>query len=687
MKTKRFSPWDTSHSCDNNLWEVFLNNKVSKICKFNKNYESDLQCFTTTIEKVYRTIKEYNFLNLLVFGFIQSGKTDFIIGTISKVFSKKNINIVFSINQNNTDLLLQTINRTKDIIKSNVYDFNEARKNKYQIIEEIKKGNGVALFLLKNKEHLKFANELVFEIGNKNINYKSLIIDDEGDSMSHDNINKEKSTTIFKLIKDLKTQSNSNFISITATPFVHFLLKDTDYLKPNKCFSLKPSTGYTGISSFINNLVENDKSIFTEIQSINKDDIIELTINDDFIKAIKYFVVQCYWWRYVIKFDNFPRMLINISKLNIKHYEIEERLKSILTKFNQQRNNNFFDDILKDLDLYEYKNNFIENLSHILKNTESYICNNSNKEKINLDEPSNDKYLIVIGQNKLNRGLTIIDLINTFITSRSSLHPNADSILQQARFLGYREKYFEKMKVFLTKELINDYKEIDKNLNYFMNIINNECSFEKIKNYVPLSNEYNLYPTRSSVANYDYYDTSKKIDIINNKFYKNDKNELDIKNENFYNKTVSHNSKSKDSSNNELIKFNNLVEFAKFYGCGHTKSALKNYLNSLCSFDENDEWIINDIIEKCKDYQIIVRILKENKRILTSNKTNNYLTIGKGNYCRESTEYEFYLINKTISIDVIPINVYSKDNKINKQIYRTRIFIPMSLRSINGFYS
>lgn len=683
MENKKIiSPFDTSNnSSKQSLWELFILYKENKIKKFNVNYHDDLKNYIHTINSISPLLDKPN--NILLYGMIQSGKTDFLIGLISNYFSKNESAIALSINQNNKNLLQQTINRTNQIIKNNVFVTSDLKNKKSEIINKIKNKENIIIFSLKEKNNLSSVESLIDEIGN--IDYKLIVLDDEGDSASFNNCKKDDYTTIYRLITNIKRKTNAPYISITATPFANVMVSKQDWLKPDYAFFLKPSTGYVGIDYFVNDHNSSLHPSFIEIEEINKDDIDELSINGDFAKAIKFFIVQCFYWKSILKKDEKPRMLINIKKERPSHIEIKKKIEELFDRIRKNVNylipiENIFEDLSID---YKYINDFYNELNNIMDNIQINILHGKNAIDTNLDDHEYKHARIIIGHTKIDRGLTIIDLINMFFSSRSLVHPNADLILQQARFLGYREEYKSDMRIFLTKKLISDYEEINNSSQYFMSILNSNSDFKKVENFVPLSNDNNLYPTRASISDFEYVDGSSKYDIIGNKYY-DYPNRLDEYNELFYQKFTSIKECEYDSLGNPYLKFNKWSNFAKTFAIKPTNDELKKYLFNLVNTgDIKDEFYINDLISN--NCNIYIRLIKENNRKIHKNDNSNYFNIGKGNYC--SNEYEFQLKENSISIDIIPLNIYNDEKTISKKIFRTRIFLPESNIIRKGYIS
>ncbi len=679
------SPWDKD---DDNIWNTFLDYKSEKL-NVSQNKELDVNNFVNTVESVYEKIISETIINILVFGYIQSGKTDFIIGIICKLFNNNHGVLVFAINQNNKDLLKQTIKRTSNIYNKNIYEYDHLKKKNQEIIEKISLGENVVVFLLKHSKHLSEAVNICKSLNSNHTEYKCVLIDDEADAASLNNIEKEEPSTIFRLINEIKENGNSNYISITATPFAHFLLPHDDKLKPKYAYMLHPGTGYTGIQYFIDRYQIENKSNFVEINRVNQTEIDELKINAGFKQALKTYIVQCYWWTYIKQFDNKPRMLINMYKKTDIHEKIEESVYYVLNDIKEcyTRNKKLFDDIFVDLDIsLEYKQDFEDKFDLIFSKIYPYQLNGKNKDRIDLDKSENELYRIVIGHTLLDRGLTIVDLINTYLSARSLLHPNADVILQQARFLGYREKYKESIRLFMTKDLIEDYVNINFDIEYFKSAIMNLDKFEKIKRFIPLEIINDLNPTRDTAALYEFVNGTGKKDLMNNKFYNDIYNELDEFNEKIYDTISKCKSSTLDSKEHKIVKLNGWSEFCDFIDIQRGKSETKNYLAKCCADPNNtlDVDIISKLIER-NDIKIIVRLLGENIRKLNINKNMPYHSIGKGTYSSNETEYLFD--ENTLCIDVIPINVHSEEESINRLIYRTRIFIPSFLNQLSGFYA
>lgn len=68
-------------------------------------------------------------------------------------------------------------------------------------------------------------------------------------------------------------------------------------------------------------------------------------------------------------------------------------------------------------------------------------------------------YTIIIGGNKLSRGITIKNLITTYYC-RNWASPNMDTVNQHARMYGYRSEIKDVMRIFTTSQIITDFEQI-----------------------------------------------------------------------------------------------------------------------------------------------------------------------------------------------------------------------------------
>jgi len=87
------------------------------------------------------------------------------------------------------------------------------------------------------------------------------------------------------------------------------------------------------------------------------------------------------------------------------------------------------------------------------------ICLNGQSEDRLDYERTPDFNGVIVGGNKLSRGLTLEGLLTSYFV-RETNSPKADTLSQMGRFFGYREDYADLVKVFTTESLLQDFRDI-----------------------------------------------------------------------------------------------------------------------------------------------------------------------------------------------------------------------------------
>jgi hypothetical protein len=113
---------------------------------------------------------------------------------------------------------------------------------------------------------------------------------------------------------------------------------------------------------------------------------------------------------------------------------------------------------------------------------------------------------ILIGGNMLGRGVTIPGLAVTYITRRAKQDTNADTMEQRARWFGYKERYLDVCRIFLTPQLRDDYTRLLQSEDDFWDALSrNERQGLQIRDWprlFALDMNLGMRPTRHNVANY-----------------------------------------------------------------------------------------------------------------------------------------------------------------------------------------
>lgn len=456
----------------------------------------------------------------MVVGDVQSGKTANFIGLMN-LAADVNYDIAIVLTGTTNTLREQTQIRVEEglgsksqpegVISENpaTYNFiNPEYKTsiKYDfkdITKEISKGDlksyksMVVLVTKKNVFSLNNIYEwLVNYSKNKNdelINSSILMIDDEADFASVNTKESDDPTKINQSIrKILNLFTKSSYVGFTATPFANvFINPDSenemckqDLFPKDYIFVLGESEDYVGVQSVFGeesayenmivplNIEEEEK--YLKLKHKKNDDLKELS--PSLKKAINMFFLSNAILD--IRKTNLKHrsMLINMSRFISMHEQVEtevttyiNRLKtdirlysklpieeSIKIKSISDLKETFDTTYAADLS----ENIYFENILYVINDSVSEIhaeVVNGRTNNLNYNANEDGERVIVIGGFALSRGLTLEGLIISYYYRNSVMY---DSLLQMGRWFGYRSKYADLCRIFMTDKAINDYSFI-----------------------------------------------------------------------------------------------------------------------------------------------------------------------------------------------------------------------------------
>ena len=126
--------------------------------------------------------------------------------------------------------------------------------------------------------------------------------------------------------------------------------------------------------------------------------------------------------------------------------------------------------------------------------TDIQVLNSNNEEQ---NQPHYDRrYNILIGGNKLARGVTVKNLLVTYY-GRQTRRTNMDTMLQHARMYGYREKDLDVTRLFVTPTVEERFRLINESEQALREIIERYPNEE----YRGILIGASLNATRSNVLN------------------------------------------------------------------------------------------------------------------------------------------------------------------------------------------
>lgn len=690
-----------------NFYDVFLETKKEKIEKYivEKNIvEEEIKKFNENINLLFEKIQENNGEKFLVAGYVQGGKTDFTIGFNSKLidYYKNKKNIFIHLTSSNTKLFdqnhqrFETFFNNKKIDKSRTLLMKKNRKIDEDFENVIEDNDNFILFFMKEKTAFKKINEIICTL-KKHLNsneFNIFIIDDEGDNASfntkdNSSISQYEKSTIFNYLSNILNENKKEcfikYISITATPMIHLFAHENHDLKPDYAFVLNKNYGYTGIEEFINESNKSQSKLFNIINEIDEGEKNEFE-REELIKSIILFFIKVLFineGKIEIEDNSQPIMIINIDIKKI----IQERWKEFVEEELNFlfKHKEIFEDKMNKWNITHYlhnelqkeiEDNKIENneiVKEIINNFKNrykiILFNSDNKNKEDEDFENYSNYLrIVIGGYRMSRGITFKNLLQAFIWYKPKII-NADNVMQQCRWFGYRNKYLKHISLFLNKdflEIYNDLLSLEQDL-YEQIAINQRTEnnkFSKIKPFLKLSEN----PYKNIFGTYKGRAKQKRVSnltfsthIIKNNFKMYQEDEFFFIKEKFDN----FKSKNKDEYGFTYLEFKTFEEFVNYF------------------FDKGKplEIYFGNNIKKIKEklYSLnqttIIRFIDSNdskERIITGENDGMYYW-GNGTYKSSNIGLDQSEINY---IDILPLKIYKNKNdleKFEKDIYRLRL--------------
>ncbi|BCR35706.1 Z1 domain-containing protein [Mariniplasma anaerobium] len=542
------------------------------------NLEGKIYEYQKIVDSAMNTISRFTLSNDeetkytksgLAFGRVQSGKTTYFLCTAACAIDN-GFDLVIFLSGVTTNLLIQNKKRLQKAFRLSrrdlfFYDTSNIKDSVLNTIDDIKSvfmtlknenvNGGVMISVLKEDDHLLKVFEIVKEFTDKRI----LIIDDEGDQFTpNTKVNQHKESTIFKLVKEITEISKKiSLLSVTATPQANVFINKFNHLAPEFVELVEPGKGYCGLETFHSN------DEYISFVTGNKKQY-----EEELRKALIYYMFTVYETEFhnTEKYKNNKNwMLIHNSHLKSVHIKDYKELSTILeTDLREVANYYKFgtlDVMVEKITNYirryyvEFQieekfgfkcEDFLLGFNDVLAcfyNSEIDVNNISiinSDEQLEYEDFQKSKCGILIGGNMLGRGITIIDLTVSFITrDRIDGRGNIDTILQRARWFGYREKILKLIKIFTTggiqKEFNGIYHHDTSLYDEIKYCIENNIDLRESKLPVKISDKLDLTRRnvilkgslkRSNTSNFmqqrkfAYLSDYKIHDNINNKIYK-----------------------------------------------------------------------------------------------------------------------------------------------------------------------
>lgn len=341
----------------------------------------------------------------------------------------------------------------------------------------------------KNKSVLENLNTWINDQAHgQQVDYPLLLIDDEADNASiNTNKDPKRSTAINSLIRELMQKfRQSSYVGYTATPFANIFIEpdsqddmqNDDLFPKNFIHALEAPDNYCGAGRIFS--VEGDlrRQMVTEVDDYV--DILPLGHKKDWPLeclppslelAIRAFVIARAIR--VLRGDGTKHcsMMINVSRLNDIQAKVEglayiylKQLKDAIT-VSARSSDPLADPLITDLretfegSFEDLEFGFGDLLEIFQEAVATIVVTTVNMRGGRLDyerQSEQGLHVIAIGGLALSRGLTLEGLVTSYILRNVGA---SDTLMQMARWFGYRRGYEDLCRLYLPAESTEHYRE------------------------------------------------------------------------------------------------------------------------------------------------------------------------------------------------------------------------------------
>lgn len=472
--------------------------------------------------------------NGLVYGKVQSGKTGNIITTAAYALDC-GYKLIIMFLGSSKNLLEQNYRRVNAAFEncSNILVINKQdERMDFQFkdsVDTMYQDKKIIICTLKNFAHLDqiqnaFKNSKYFQ------DYVA-IFDDEGDEISLNTCTK-KFIKENNLVSEEVFRSRNNksitelrdnlkycaYLSVTATPEANVLLQPFQNLSLDYVVTLKEGPFYKGLVSF-----HDGNEHIEVINDFTKEELEEdsFCMPKSLYDAFYYFIATCICRAHNEDEEDITNcMLIHPAKKIATHKMIYDSFTKYLNLIKK-----FFEQGKECQSAVDIANAIIEKYNEIPRHKETNFdeinfvlnhlmihCINGKQDTNNLKEKlRKTNFHIIIGADMLNRGITIDGLSVSYFT-RDSDKGQIDTLLQRARWFGYRQKYFYLCKVYLTQKLVNQFSHIIETEESLIEQLEYYSKFDNVTGFdvqLPIKND--LKPTSLQKALFESKTGSKTI--------------------------------------------------------------------------------------------------------------------------------------------------------------------------------
>ncbi|WP_018750376.1 Z1 domain-containing protein [Paenibacillus sanguinis] len=401
-----------------------------------------------------------------------------------------------------------------------LYDFNTSILNSNDLT--LRNISEPALFVVKkNKSVLKNLESWLLTNNADNsgkIDLPLLLIDDEADNASVNTKKEEEDpTAINAAIRSILNRFyQATYVGVTATPFANIFINPEndddmvgdDLFPKDFIYLLAPPTNYIGANAMFGNDGTHEKNIeeidTDEIELFfpfkHKKDLVVDELPPSLYEAMGYFLLINAVRDVRGDSKDHRSMLVNVSRFTDVQVRIREKIIVWLEQVKSDVHNygaldeaqtmkikslRMLKQIWEKYHLEEKaKVSWGDLLATYLHKAISPIEIRAVNQKTGAASLNYDAYednglrVITVGGNSLSRGLTLEGLCTSYFYRNSQMY---DTLLQMARWFGYRPNYSDLFKVWMSSDAIDWYGHIT-------------AAANELKDEISRMNKYNLTP-------------------------------------------------------------------------------------------------------------------------------------------------------------------------------------------------
>lgn len=363
--------------------------------------------------------------------------------------------------------------------------------------------------LCVTKKNASVLQNLISWLGT--VKVPTLIIDDEADQASintaapteDDDVDEDiRPTRINALIRELKNkacQGHCAYVAYTATPYANVFIDmdanhselEDDLYPSDFIISLPKPPGYMGPMEFFGPEFQGEDGeqglSARVLRILPKEEILQLQelhtrpqsgqplLTEHFGLSLKQFILAVAARRTILQSSVPGSFLAHTSSRVTEQENLGERISKFVDLLHQAWRYNRdgldrelreiwadFCDEMVDGDFkipYDALTQQLDGLLNRFGSISTQVLNFRSQDELDY-ETNPDMVSIIVGGNKLSRGLTLEGLLFSYFVRKTQAIPQADTLTQMGRFFGYRREIVDLTRVVTTEKLRSDFREI-----------------------------------------------------------------------------------------------------------------------------------------------------------------------------------------------------------------------------------